>query len=34
MSVEFIGFITNHDASESRVRSGAVLDPSYIETVA
>ncbi len=34
MSVEFIGFITNNDASETRVRSGPVLDPSYIETVA
>ena len=34
MSVEFIGFITNNDASETRVRSGPVLDPGYIETVA
>lgn len=34
MSVEFIGFITNNDASETRVRSGPVIDPAYIETVA
>ncbi len=34
MSVEFIGFITNNDASETRVRSGPILDPGYIETVA
>jgi alkanesulfonate monooxygenase len=34
MSVEFIGFITNNDSSETRVRSGPVLDPAYIETVA
>jgi alkanesulfonate monooxygenase len=34
MSVEFIGFITNNDSSETRVRSGPVLDPGYIETVA
>jgi alkanesulfonate monooxygenase len=34
MSIEFIGFITNNDSSETRVRSGPVLDPGYIETVA
>ncbi|MET0969350.1 MAG: LLM class flavin-dependent oxidoreductase [Tardiphaga sp.] len=34
MSVEFIGYITNNDSSETRVRSGPVLDPGYIETVA
>jgi alkanesulfonate monooxygenase len=34
MSVEFIGFITNNNASETIVRSGPVLDPPYIETVA
>ena len=34
MPVEFIGFITNNNASETIVRSGPVLDPPYIETVA
>lgn len=34
MSVEFIGFVTNNNASETIVRSGPVLDPPYIETVA
>src|ERR1700744_5462887 len=34
MSVEFIGFITNNNSSETIVRSGPVLDPTYIETVA
>ena len=34
MSVEFIGFISNNDSSETRVRSGPVLNPGYIETVA
>ncbi|MCA1402819.1 LLM class flavin-dependent oxidoreductase, partial [Bradyrhizobium sp. BRP56] len=34
MPVEFIGFITNNNASEAIVRSGPVLDPPYIETVA
>ncbi len=34
MSVEFIGFITNNNSSETVVRSGPVLDPPYIETVA
>jgi alkanesulfonate monooxygenase len=34
MSVEFIGFITNSNFSETTVRTGPVLDPPYIETVA
>ena len=34
MSVEFIGFITNNNASETIVRSGAVIDRPYLETVA
>jgi alkanesulfonate monooxygenase len=34
MSIEFIGFITNSNFSETIVRSGPVLDPPYIETVA
>src|ERR1700754_1344349 len=34
MSVEFIGFVTNNNSSETIVRSGPVLDPPYIETVA
>jgi len=34
MSVEFIGYITNNNASETIVRSGPVLDRRYIETVA
>ena len=34
MSVEFIGFITNNNSSETIVRTGPVLDPPYIETVA
>jgi alkanesulfonate monooxygenase len=34
MSVEFIGFISNNDSSETRVRSGPVLNPGYIEAVA
>jgi alkanesulfonate monooxygenase len=34
MSIEFIGFITNNNSSETVVRSGPVLDPPYIETVA
>jgi len=33
MSIEFIGFITNNNSSETVVRSGPVLDPPYIETV-
>jgi alkanesulfonate monooxygenase len=34
MSVEFIGFIANSNASETIVRQGPVLDPNYVETVA
>src|ERR1700752_392193 len=34
MSIEFIGFITNNNSSETIVRSGPGLDPDYIETVA
>ena len=34
MSVEFIGYITNNNSSETIVRSGPVLDRHYIETVA
>jgi alkanesulfonate monooxygenase len=34
MSVEFIGYITNNNSSETIVRSGLVLDRRYIETVA
>jgi len=34
MSIEFIGFIANSNASETIVRQGPVLDPVYIETVA
>src|SRR5882757_3134447 len=34
MSVEFIGFITNNNSSETIVRTGPILDPPYIETVA
>lgn len=34
MSVEFIGFIANSNASETIVRQGPVLDAAYIETVA
>jgi len=30
MSVEFIGYITNNNASETIVRSGPVLDRRYI----
>lgn len=33
-AVEFIGFITNNNSSETNVRSGPILDPVYIETVA
>jgi alkanesulfonate monooxygenase len=32
--IEFIGFITNNNSSETVVRSGPILDPPYIETVA
>src|SRR6202158_1691098 len=34
MSVEFIGFITNNNSSETVVRPGPILDVPYIETVA
>ena len=34
MFVEFIGFITNNNSSETIVRSGPVLDVPHIETVA
>jgi alkanesulfonate monooxygenase len=34
MSIEFIGFISNNNSSETMVRNGPVLDPTHIETVA
>lgn len=34
MSVEFIGFISNNNSSETIVRNGPILDPIHIETVA
>src|ERR1700678_125848 len=34
MSVEFIGFITNNNSSETIVRAGPVIDRPYLETVA
>lgn len=34
MSIEFIGYISNNNSSETIVRQGPVLDPVYIETVA
>ena len=34
MSVEFIGYISNNNSSETIVRSGPILDPTHIETVA
>jgi alkanesulfonate monooxygenase SsuD/methylene tetrahydromethanopterin reductase-like flavin-dependent oxidoreductase (luciferase family) len=34
MPVEFIGFIGNHNSSEIIPRSGPVVDPDYIGTVA
>ncbi|MEZ0045817.1 alkanesulfonate monooxygenase SsuD/methylene tetrahydromethanopterin reductase-like flavin-dependent oxidoreductase (luciferase family) [Bradyrhizobium sp. USDA 327] len=34
MSIEFIGFISNNNSSESIVREGPVLNPTHIETVA
>ena len=34
MSIEFIGFISNNNSSETIVRKGPVLDPVHIETVA
>jgi alkanesulfonate monooxygenase len=33
-SIEFIGFISNNNSSETIVRQGPVLDPVHIETVA
>ena len=32
--IEFIGFISNNNSSETIVRQGPVLDPVHIETVA
>lgn len=34
MSVEFIGFIGGHSASETHPRSGPVLQPDYVEKIA
>jgi alkanesulfonate monooxygenase len=34
MSIEFIGYISNNNSSETIVRTGPVLDPIHIETVA
>ncbi len=34
MSVEFIGYIANNNSSETIVRPGPVLDPTFVETVA
>ncbi|MFO1109622.1 MAG: LLM class flavin-dependent oxidoreductase [Bradyrhizobium sp.] len=34
MSIEFIGFISNNNSSETVVREGPVLNPTHIETVA
>jgi alkanesulfonate monooxygenase len=34
MSIEFIGYISNNNSSETIVRKGPVLDPIHIETVA
>src|ERR1700721_2891443 len=34
MSIEFIGFISNNNSSETIVRQGPVLNPVHIETVA
>jgi alkanesulfonate monooxygenase len=34
MSIEFIGYISNNNSSETIVRKGPVLDPLHIETVA
>ncbi len=34
MSIEFIGFISNNNSSETIVRNGPVLDPVHIETIA
>jgi alkanesulfonate monooxygenase len=34
MSIEFIGYISNNNSSETIVRNGPILDPIHIETVA
>ncbi|MGY4326340.1 hypothetical protein ACVWWG_000754 [Bradyrhizobium sp. LB7.2] len=34
MSIEFIGFISNNNSSETVVREGPILNPTHIETVA
>jgi alkanesulfonate monooxygenase len=34
MSIEFIGYISNNNSSETIVRQGPILDPNHIETVA
>jgi alkanesulfonate monooxygenase len=34
MSIEFIGYISNNNSSETIVRHGPVLDPTHIEAVA
>ena len=34
MSIEFIGYIGGHHASEIHPRSGPTLQPDYVETVA
>src|SRR6201993_2313691 len=34
MTIEFIGYIGNNNSSETIVRQGPVLDPTYIETIA
>jgi alkanesulfonate monooxygenase len=34
MSIEFIGYISNNNSSETIVRTGPVLDPIHIKTVA
>lgn len=34
MPVEFIGFVGNHNASETILRSGPVLDRTFVETLA
>jgi len=34
MSIEFIGFISNNNSSETIVREGPILNPTHIEAVA
>jgi alkanesulfonate monooxygenase len=34
MSIEFIGYISNNNSSETIVRNGPILDPIHVETVA